>query len=114
MKRKAPAPAGFARFYTPELAVLLFWITVIAVVCVVIASASRPLVLFVSTLVGGLVLILFSRVILEVMAVLFQIHARLTELCGYEREVREAARKAADQARIAANKATGASSPSAS
>lgn len=111
MKRTAPAPVGFGRFYTPELAVLLFWIVVIAVVLAMIASASRPTALFVSTLVGGAVLILFCRVILEVMAVLFQIHARLTELCGFEREAREAARKAADQARIAANKIAAGTGP---
>lgn len=92
---------GFQRFYTLELSVLLFWFfTVCAVVgtsFAVVASPSRAEFLIVSAALG----VLFVRIVLEVTAVLFQIHARLDELCEQGRRAEAAAAAEADRARVA-------------
>lgn len=87
--KRAPKPSSrglaFHRFYSQELAVLLFWfgfawIIVAATLAVLAAPTSAPLVIG-----GAFVSALFLRVVLETMAVLFQIHARLKELCALQR-----------------------------
>ncbi|MCB1602663.1 MAG: hypothetical protein KDI66_21780 [Xanthomonadales bacterium] len=94
---------GFRRFYTTELAVVLFWLfAFFAIVGMAVTAAASPSLAY-STIIGGCLAILFVRVLLEVMAVLFQIHARLDELCEHSRRTDAAARAEQDKARIAAN-----------
>lgn len=92
---------GFQKFYTLELSVSLFWlITICAVIgtsFAVVAAPSRALLLIVSTA----LCVLFVRIALEVTAVLFQIHARLDELCEQGRRAEVAATAEAERARVA-------------
>lgn len=98
--RKA-RPVGFQRFYTPELSVLLFWIFTICVVIgtpfAVVAAPSRALFLIASAVLS----VLFVRIVLEVTAVLLQIHGKLDELCEMGRRAEESANAEAERTRVA-------------
>lgn len=92
---------GFQRFYTLELSVSLFWLIAICAAIgtpfAVIAAPSSATLLIVSIV----LCVLFARIVLEVAAVLFQIHARLDELCEQGRRAEAAAATEADRARVA-------------
>ena len=92
----------FHRFYTQELAVLVFWIVVVAAVAVVISRAEARPAMFFTVTAAMLATVLVTRVLCEGAAILFQVHERLEELCKFQREARAAALKQAEAARIQA------------
>jgi mannitol-specific phosphotransferase system IIBC component len=95
----------FVRFYTTGLAVVVFWLTLVGGLVSIATMTELPRGMFFMHLITVCVVVLVVRVLCESAAVLFQVHDRLDELCQFQREVKEQARKEADAARIAANKA---------
>lgn len=100
-KKPKSRPVGFQRFYTLELSVLLFWLFTVSMVVgtsfAAVATPQRAMLLIAVACLS----VLFVRILLEVTAVLFQIHGKLEELCEQGRRAEEAANAEADRARVA-------------